>query len=44
MIKKLAIILSLMLLQGISGTAFAGLFADVPVDNWAYNAVNYIVK
>lgn len=37
-------LLALVLALGITGTAFAGPFADVPANNWAYSAVNQLAK
>jgi hypothetical protein len=42
--KKLIIFLTLVLILGISITVFAGPFADVPANNWAYSAVNQLAK
>ena len=37
-------LLTLTLVLGVTGTAFAGAFADVPANNWSYAAVNQLAK
>jgi hypothetical protein len=42
--KQLVLILTLLLLVTVCGTAFAGPFADVPSNHWTYNAVSSLAK
>jgi hypothetical protein len=42
--KTMIITLVLFLMLGVTPTTFAGAFADVPANNWAYGAVNQLAK
>ena len=42
--KSLTIVLTMLFVFGIASTALAGPFADVPLNHWAYSAVNSLAK
>ncbi|MBP2642661.1 MAG: hypothetical protein H6Q67_548 [Firmicutes bacterium] len=39
-----ALLMALVLVFGVTGFAYAGPFADVAANNWAYNAINQLAK
>lgn len=41
--KKLSLIITMVLVLALSASTFAGSFADVPANHWAYEAVNELV-
>jgi hypothetical protein len=42
--KSMSIMLIVVFMLGVASTAFAGPFADIPANNWAYGAVNQLAK